>query len=91
MQQNTVEIHTLAGLKIVPSQAYRKLRLLEILSPDARLLVDWLVIRNKKIISLVEICKTGPIKLRPVHIVRELMDELSRYGFANKLENGIVL
>lgn len=64
---------------------------LPVISKQAQTLLDWLYKRNKQIISLTEIYKcVVPISLRHAQIIRELMNELSKLGYAAPASTSII-
>jgi hypothetical protein len=79
------EMFVIVDGKPISSSQYRKQRLLEILSPDAKRLLNWIKSRRKQRISTVEMVKCiTPIHFRRVSKIRELMNELVRLEFALK-------
>jgi hypothetical protein len=92
MQINTVELHERNGtLKIIDSREYSRMRRLELLSPDGKILLSWLQRRNKQVISMVEIAKClMPVSLRSAATIRQMMGELMRLGFVESKVTHII-
>jgi hypothetical protein len=76
--------------RMIPSKEYHKLRMLESLSPDAKVLLTWLTSRGMERFSTVEVYKNGPSSLRKVNTIRQLLQELNKLGFITPIKSKVV-
>jgi len=68
----------------VPSSVYGPQKRFESLSPHGKILLAWLRKRQKQIISAVEIQKCGPVHLRKIDTIRQLINELIKFNFVDQ-------
>ncbi len=86
MFESSIEMFVHHNGKMIKSSEYRRVRLLELLTPEARILLDWLKLRGKQNICMSEINKTvTPLSLRKADTIRKLMNELLTLGLLRKL------
>lgn len=84
------EIRAYVDDKPVASDIYNKQKLLSLLTKDAQILSSWLKAQGERPMSIVELCKCGPISLRRVDKVRALLAEFKRLGLAQQGTGTIV-
>lgn len=85
MFESSIEMFVHHNGRMIKSSEYRRMRLLELLTPEARILLDWLRLRGKQNICMSEINKTiMPLSLRKADTIRKLMNELLTLGLVSK-------